>query len=108
MQGQTFSWPGRRLHLTLRDLGRGVRWDQDGSEGDGPAGIAGGVLFAGRGEGLCELMDLVLDKLSGEDETYGRRKWRWMDGARGKQTWLGEGVWRVAVLHDKGERGRKY
>lgn len=36
---------------------------------DGPAGITCGVLLAGRGEGLCELVDLVLDELCGEDET---------------------------------------
>lgn len=70
--------------------------------GDGPAGIAGGVLLAGRGEGLCELVDLVLDELGGEDETWGRVS-RAGIGGRGR-TWLGEGVWRVAVLHDKGER----
>lgn len=57
-----------------------------------PAGIAGGVLFAGRGEGLCKLMDLVLDELSREDETYGGSERGWMGWAGGKQTWLGEGV----------------
>lgn len=79
-----------------------------GRGGDGPARIASGVLLAGRGESLCEFMDLVLYKLSGEDETYGRNEWCWKGEALGKQTWLGEGVWRVAVLHDKARRGRKY
>ena len=35
-----------------------------------PASIAGGVLLAGRGKGLCELVNLVLYELGGEDETW--------------------------------------
>jgi hypothetical protein len=69
----------------------------------GSARIAGGVLLAGRGEGLCELVDLVLDELGGEDETCGGVSSAGI-GGRGR-TWLGERAWRVAVLHDK--RGQK-
>ena len=47
-------------------------------------------------------MDLVLDELGGEDETCGGMSDTGIGGRR--QTWLGEGVRRVAVLHDKGER----
>jgi len=36
----------------------------------GSASITGCVLLARRGESLCELVDLVLYELGGEDETW--------------------------------------
>jgi hypothetical protein len=57
----------------------------------GSASIAGGVLLAGRGKGLCEFVDLVLNELGGEDETWAMCERRRLEGGRWR-TWLGEGV----------------
>lgn len=56
--------------MTLRDLDKSEGDRGGAKEGDLPTSIAGGVLLAGRGKGLCELVNLVLYELGGEDETW--------------------------------------
>lgn len=61
---------GDAIALDLAGSERGERLREEGEGRVLPAGVAGGVLFARRGEGLCKLVYLVLHELSGEDETW--------------------------------------